>query len=68
MFRLQVSRLLLYVPIELLSQLGLAVNVVQFKCMRYFCDDLTLVFEDAQCFNSISESSPEIWKTRFILI
>ena len=33
---------------------------------KYFRDNLTLVCEDAQCFNSISEPSSEIWKTRFI--
>ena len=27
---------------------------------KYFRNDLTLVFEDAQCFNSISEPSSEI--------
>ena len=40
----------------------------KFKCTKYFRDDLTLVFDDAQCLNSISEPSSEIWKTRFILI
>jgi hypothetical protein len=33
-----------------------------------FRDDLTLVLEDAQCFNYISEPSSEIRKTSFILI
>ena len=28
-------------------------ELIQFKCTKYFRDDLTLVFEDAQCFNSI---------------
>ena len=28
--------------------------------LKYFRDDLTLIFEDAQCFNSISEPSSEI--------
>ena len=33
---------------------------VQFKCTKYFRDDfITLVFEDAQCFNSISEPSSD---------
>ena len=47
-------------PIELSSQLGLVTSFIQFKCTKYFRDDLTLVFEDAQCFNSISEPSSEI--------
>ena len=47
-------------PIELSSQLGLVASLIQFKCAKYFCDDLTLVFENAQCFNSISEASSEI--------
>ena len=47
-------------PIELSSQLGLVASLIQFKCTKYFRDDLTLVFEDAQCFNSISEPSSEI--------
>ena len=64
MFHLQVSRSLLYVPIELLSQLGLAVNVVQFKCAKYFRDNLTLVFEDSKCSNPISESSSEMTMQR----
>jgi hypothetical protein len=42
--------------------------IIQFKCTKYFRDDLTLVLEDAQCFNSISEPSSEIRKTSFILI
>ena len=53
--------------IELSSQLGLVASLMQFQCTKYFCDDLTLVYEDAQSFNSISKPSPEIWKTRFIL-
>ena len=44
-------------PIELSSQLGLVASVVQFKCTKYFRDDLMPVFEDAQCFNSVSEPS-----------
>ena len=55
-------------PFELSSQLGLVASLIQFKCTKYFRDNLTLVFEDAQCFNSISEPSSEIWKTRSILI
>ena len=47
-------------PIELLSQLGLVASLIQFKGMKYFRNDLTLVFEDVQCFNSISEPSSEI--------
>jgi hypothetical protein len=39
-----------------------------FKCTKYFREDLTLVLEDAQCFNYISEPSSEIRKTSFILI
>ena len=38
--------------IELSSQLGLAASLTQFKCTKYFRDDLPLVFEDAQCFNA----------------
>ena len=38
-----------FIPIELLSQLGLVASLIQFKCTKYFRDDLTLVFEDAQC-------------------
>ena len=34
--------------------------LIQFKRAKYFRDDLTLVFEDAQCFNSNSEPSSEI--------
>ena len=30
-------------------------SLIQFKCTKYFRDDLTPVFEDAQCFNSISK-------------
>ena len=45
---------------SLSSQLGLVASLIQFKCAKYFRDDLTLVFEDAQCFNSISEPSLEI--------
>ena len=55
-------------PIELSSQQGLVASLIQFKCTKYFRDDLTLVLEDAQCFNSISEPSSEIRKTSFILI
>ena len=47
-------------PFELSSQLGLVASLIQFKCTKYFRDDLTLVFEDAQCFNSISGPSSEI--------
>jgi hypothetical protein len=54
-------------PIELSSQRGLVASLIQFKCMKYFRDDLTLVLEDAQCFNYISEPSSEIRKTSFIL-
>jgi hypothetical protein len=43
-------------------------SLIQFKCMKYFHDVSTLVFENTQCFNSISEPSSELWKTRFILI
>ena len=49
-------------PIELSSQLGLEASLIQFKCTKYFRDDLKLVLEDAQCFNSNSEPSSEIWK------
>ena len=42
-------------PIELSSKLGLVASLVQIKVTKYFRDDLTLVFEDAQCFNSIIE-------------
>ena len=31
----------------------MVVSLIQFKCTKYFRDDLTLVFEDAQCFNFI---------------
>ena len=44
-------------PTDLSSQLGLVASLIQFMCTKYFRDDLTLVFEDAQCFNSISEPS-----------
>ena len=27
-------------------------SLIQLKCTKYFHDDLTLVFEDAQCFSS----------------
>ena len=47
-------------PIELSSQLGLVASLIQFKCTKYFRDDLTLVFEEAQCFNSISEPSSDM--------
>ena len=47
-------------PIELSSQLGLVASLILFKCTKCFRDDLTLVFEDAQCFNSISEPFSEI--------
>ena len=40
---------------RLSSQLKLVGCLTQFKSTKYFCDDLTLVFEDVQCFNSISE-------------
>ena len=30
-------------------------SLIQFKCTKYFRDDLTFVLEDAQCFNYISE-------------
>ena len=46
-------------PIEPSSQLGLVTSFIQFKCSQYFRDDLTLAFEDAQCFNSISEPSSD---------
>ena len=65
---LRVSRPPLYRAIELSSQLGLVASLIQFKCTKYFRDHSTLIFEDAQCFNSISEPSLEIWKTRFILV
>ena len=29
--------------------MGLVASLIQFKCTKYFRDDLTLVFEDAQC-------------------
>jgi hypothetical protein len=45
----------------------LVTSLIQFKCTKYFRDDLTLVLEDAQCFNSVSEPSSEIRKTSFIL-
>ena len=44
---------------ELSSQRGLIVNLIQFKCTKYFRDDLTFLLEDAQCFNSISEPPDE---------
>ena len=40
--------------IQLSSKLGLVASLIQLKCTKYFCDDLMLVFEDAQYFNSIS--------------
>ena len=43
----------LALPTELSSQLGFVGGLIQFKCRKYFRDDLTLVFEDAQCFNCI---------------
>ena len=46
--------------IELSSQLGLVASLIQFKCTKYFRDDLTLVFEDTQRFNSISEPFSEM--------
>ena len=45
---------------RILSQLGLVASLIKFKRTKYFRDDLTLVFEDAQCSNSISEPSLEI--------
>ena len=53
--RLRVSKPLLDPPIELSNPLALLASLIQFKCPKYFRDDLTLVFEDAQCFYSISE-------------
>ena len=53
---------------ELSSQQGVVASLIQFKCTKYFCDDLTFDLEDAQGFNSISESSSEIRKASFILI
>jgi hypothetical protein len=44
-------------PIVLSSQQGLEASLVQFNCAKYFHDDLTLVLEDTQSFNSISEPS-----------
>ena len=38
---------------------------IQFKSTKCFREDLTLVFKDAQCFNSILEPSSEIRKTRY---
>jgi hypothetical protein len=47
-----------HLPNELSSQRELVASLIQFKCTKYFRDDLiTLVLEDAQCFNSISEPS-----------
>ena len=45
----------IFACLELSSQLGLIASLIQLKCTKYFRDDLTLVFEDAQCFNSISK-------------
>jgi hypothetical protein len=53
-------------PIELSSQRGLVATLIELKCTKYFHNDLTLVLKDAQCFNTISEPSSEIWKTSFI--
>ena len=35
-------------------------SLIQFNCPKYFRYDLTLDFEDAQCFDSISEPFLEI--------
>ena len=48
--------------------LGLVTSLIQINCTKFFHDDLTFVFEDAQCFNSILEPSSEIWKTRFLFL
>ena len=48
------------------SQRGLVASLIQFKWTKYFRHDLTLVLEDTQCLNSISESSSEIWKTNLV--
>jgi hypothetical protein len=53
-------------PIELSSQWRLVASLIQFKCTKYFRDDLTIVLEDAQCFNSISEPFLEKRKTSLI--
>ena len=50
-------------PIELSRQLGLLASLIQFRCTKYFRDDLTLFFEDAQCFDRILKPSLEICKT-----
>ena len=50
----------LLIELHVFSQLGLVASLIQFKCMKYFRNDLALVFEDAQCFNSILEPSSEI--------
>ena len=39
---------------------GIGSESYTIKCTKYCRDDLMLVFEDAQCFNSISEPSSEI--------
>ena len=36
--------------IEVLSQLGLVAGLEQFKCPKYYRNDLTLVLEGTQCF------------------
>ena len=46
---------------------GLVASLIRFKCTNPFCDDLTLVFEDAQCFNWIWDLSSEKWWTRFLV-
>ena len=57
MYRYDATVLLKRTNICVLSQLGLVASLIQFKCTKYFRDDLTLVIEDAQCSNSISEPS-----------
>ena len=63
------TRTRIFACLELSSQLGLIASLIQLKCTKYFRDDLMLVFEDAQCFNSISKIIVRDMKnSRFILI
>ena len=43
-------------------------SLIQFKCTKYFRDDLTLVFQDGQCFNSISIPVDSIAQLVFVYL
>lgn len=41
------------VETRLSSTRGLVASIIQYKCTKYFCGNLTVALKDLQCFNSI---------------